>query len=58
VQLAQEIPSDCLAVSESGIRTRADVALCEAEGIKSILVGETLMRSFDVGASVAQLLGR
>jgi indole-3-glycerol phosphate synthase len=58
VQLAQEIPSDCLAVSESGIRTRADVALCEAEGIKSILVGETLMRSSDVGASVAQLLGR
>jgi len=44
-------------VSESGIRTRADVERLKAAGVKAILVGETLMRSPDLGAAVRELLG-
>lgn len=44
-------------VSESGIKTSADVARLAAAGVKAILVGESLMRSRDVGAAVAELLG-
>jgi len=46
----------CL-VSESGIRTRADVARLQAAGVKAVLVGETLMRAPDVGAKLAELRG-
>ena len=31
-ELAPEIPSDCLGISESGIRTREDVGICEGTG--------------------------
>jgi indole-3-glycerol phosphate synthase len=44
-------------VSESGIRTSADVAKLKAVGVSAILVGETLMRSGDIGKAVEELLG-
>jgi len=45
-------------VSESGIRTRADVERLAAAGVDAILVGETLMASPDIGHAVDDLLGR
>jgi indole-3-glycerol phosphate synthase len=57
IALAREVPRQCLVVSESGIRTRADVERLEAAGAKAILVGETLMRSADAGAKVRELIG-
>jgi indole-3-glycerol phosphate synthase len=44
-------------VSESGIRTRADVERLKAAGVKAVLVGETLMRAGDIAAAVEELLG-
>jgi len=44
-------------VSESGIKTRADVERLKRAGVVAILVGETLMRSGDVPAEVESLLG-
>jgi len=44
-------------VSESGIRTRADVERLAQAGVNAILVGETLMRSDDIPVAVAELLG-
>ena len=44
-------------MSESGIRTRADVERLEAAGVSAILVGETLMRADDIGLAVEHLLG-
>ena len=44
-------------VSESGIRTPADVERLAKAGVKAILVGETLMRHEDVGEGIESLLG-
>jgi indole-3-glycerol phosphate synthase len=44
-------------ISESGIRTRQDVERLKAGGVRSVLVGETLMRCDDIQAGIEQLLG-
>ena len=44
-------------VGESGIRTREDVVRLEAGKIDAMLVGESLIRSEDIGAAVDTLLG-
>jgi indole-3-glycerol phosphate synthase len=58
VHLATKMPKGVLLVSESGIRTRADVVRLQAAGCGAILVGETLMRSPDIGRMVDELLGK
>jgi len=55
--LAEEIPNDAVAVSESGIKTAADVAFCREHGINAILVGETLMRASHVPDKIRELIG-
>src|SRR5271154_2112348 len=54
--LAEEIPSDTVAVSESGIRTAADVRRVRACGVNAVLIGETLMRAKNVPEKLAELL--
>ena len=44
-------------VSESGIRTRADVERLKPAGVKAILVGETLIRAGNIGGAIEELLG-
>lgn len=58
LELAQEIPDECIAVSESGIRSAADIARLRAAGFDAFLVGEHLMQSPDPGAALRELLGR
>jgi len=43
-------------VSESGIRTHADVVRLREAGVNSVLVGEHLMRQPDVGAALKALM--
>lgn len=56
-RLAKLIPSTTLLVSESGIKTREDIDKVKSGGAEAILVGETLMRSPDIGAAVDTLMG-
>jgi indole-3-glycerol phosphate synthase len=56
-EVAAGLPGDVCLVSESGIRSRADVERLQAAGVRAVLVGETLMRAPDVGAKLAELLG-
>jgi indole-3-glycerol phosphate synthase len=58
LRLRDRVPDQCVLVSESGIRTRADVERLAAAGVDAILVGESLMASDDVGLAVDTLLGR
>ncbi len=48
-------PRDVIAVSESGIHSRADAARVRAAGAHAVLVGEALMRSPDPAALVGEL---
>jgi indole-3-glycerol phosphate synthase len=56
--LAARIPSGRIAVSESGIFSRADLEHLFAHGISTFLVGESLMRERDVEAATRALVGR
>jgi len=44
-------------ISESGIRTHADIERLRQAGVGIVLVGEHLMRQDDPGAALAELLG-
>jgi indole-3-glycerol phosphate synthase len=57
LRIRSQLPDDCLLVSESGIRTRADVERLASAGVDAMLVGEQLMRQADIGLAVDELLG-
>jgi indole-3-glycerol phosphate synthase len=57
LSLGAAIPAGVLAVAESGIRDVGDVARLAEAGFQAVLVGETLVRSADRRAAVAELLG-
>lgn len=58
LRLYEQVPEECLFVSESGIRSRADVERLQLAGVAAMLVGEQLMAQPDMGAAVDALLGR
>ena len=55
-QLREAIPADKVIVSESGIYSREDVIKLQEAGIHAMLVGESLMRSPDIGEQVRHLI--
>lgn len=57
LRIQPRVPAGTLLVSESGIKTRGDVERLRSHGVGAILVGETLMRSADIGAAVRELVG-
>jgi indole-3-glycerol phosphate synthase len=57
LDIAAALPPGVCLVSESGIRTRADVERLQAAGVRAVLIGETLMRAPDVGARLRELRG-
>ena len=57
VRVKQALPASVTFVSESGIFTNADVEMLKANHVDAILVGESLMRSDNIGQAVKDLLG-
>ncbi|MFN0052160.1 MAG: indole-3-glycerol phosphate synthase TrpC [Planctomycetales bacterium] len=57
IRLRARVPAECVLISESGIRTRADMLRLERAGMGAVLVGEHLMRSPDIGAKLDELQG-
>jgi len=55
LELLKHVPKDCLVVTESGIRTTADVEKMRRAGVHAFLIGETFMRAEDPGAKLAEL---
>jgi indole-3-glycerol phosphate synthase len=55
MSLRRLVPDHILFVSESGIRTAEDVAMLRDAGADGILIGETLMRSPDIGQQLSML---
>jgi indole-3-glycerol phosphate synthase len=56
-RLAQMAPPEITLVAESGIFTVADVETIAAVGARAILVGESIVRSGDIGGQVRKLSG-
>jgi indole-3-glycerol phosphate synthase len=56
VELARLAPRGALLVSESGLRTQADLAHLKSLGYRGFLIGETLMRADSPGDALRSLL--
>lgn len=54
-RLAGMIPEEKVIVSESGIKDNADMKTVRSYGVDAVLIGETLMRSGNIGATLAAL---
>ena len=57
LRLRSLVPADIPFVAESGIRSRQQTAALEQAGVNGVLIGETLMRSSDMKAVLAELRG-
>ena len=57
LRLAELVEDRSVLVAESGIRTRDDVAKLSDAGVRSMLVGESLMREPDIEQATRLLLG-
>ena len=57
VRLRKLVPPEVLFVSESGIKTAADIEALRSNGTNAVLIGETLMRSPDKKAALDELRG-
>jgi len=57
VRLAEFVEDKQILVAESGIREKSDVQRMAAAGVRTLLIGETLMRSGDIGGTMANLKG-
>jgi indole-3-glycerol phosphate synthase len=55
-ELRTKMPRGCLAVSESGIKTAADLRRIGDAGFDAVLIGERLMTQPDPGQALRQLL--
>ena len=56
IRLKPLAPKECTLVSESGIRSAADVARLKDAGVRAVLVGERLLRQSDVGRAAKDLM--
>ncbi len=56
LEMADAIPEECIAVTESGFHTAAEVQQLRAAGFDAFLIGEHLMSQPDPGAALAALL--
>jgi indole-3-glycerol phosphate synthase len=56
IELAAHAPAGALMISESGLRSSADLLRLRALGYRGFLIGETLMRAGDPEATLRELL--
>lgn len=55
-RLIKKIPKGKIVISESGIKSFADVKYLEDAGVNAVLIGQAFMRSRDIASKVKELL--
>jgi indole-3-glycerol phosphate synthase len=55
-ELIEQIPDECIAIAESGLRSHDDLKKLRGAGFDAFLIGEHLMLSADPGAALRDLL--
>lgn len=56
-ELIEVIPDECIAICESGLRSREDLVRLRSAGFDAFLIGEHLMAQADPAAALRALLG-
>ena len=56
LSLIPQIPKGIVIVAESGLKTHEDVRKVEKAGAHAVLIGETFMRSPDIGAKIKEVM--
>jgi indole-3-glycerol phosphate synthase len=56
LDLARLVPKGCILVSESGVSDKKDIQLLGRSGIRSVLVGTSLMESKDIAGKTKELV--
>ncbi len=56
-RLIEAVPDECIAVSESGLRSRAELKYLRDAGFDAFLIGEHLMRAAEPAVALKELLG-
>jgi indole-3-glycerol phosphate synthase len=54
--LIPQIPKGIVIVAESGLKTHEDIRQVEEAGAHAVLIGETFMRSPDIGAKIREVM--
>jgi len=57
-ELRAKMPPNCIAVSESGIKTATDLRRIRDAGFNAVLIGERFMTQPDPGTALSELLGQ
>ena len=57
LRMAELVEDRRVLVSESGINSRDDIQKLKEAGVRAVLVGESLMRSNDIGAKMREMFG-
>lgn len=57
-KLAVKIPKGKVIVAESGLESHEDIKRLKGLGVHAVLIGETFMRSDDVGAKIKEVMGK
>ena len=55
-RLAPQAPPGCVLVSESGMKTAADIARARDAGASAVLIGDALVTARDAGALLKELI--
>lgn len=55
LNLVNDVPEDCLIITESGIRNTVDVQIMQDNNVNCFLIGETFMRADDPGVAFGEL---
>ena len=56
IELARHLPSEVVSITESGLRTSADIMRLHAAGYRGFLIGESLMREESPGQALSRLI--
>jgi indole-3-glycerol phosphate synthase len=56
LELSEALPEDCIAVSESGLRSHEDLVQLQRAGFDAFLIGEQVMQSADPATALGALL--
>ena len=56
LKLIPQIPKGIVIVAESGLKTHEDIRRIKDAGAHAVLIGETFMRSPDIGAKIKEVM--